>query len=70
MVRLITGPIVTCLTSASIRIMTSPPRCNIPKTGGFSLASAPAPAPLQPPAAGGSPFLLTASGRPLCPATT
>src|SRR5271166_5245366 len=42
-VRSIKGPIVTCLTSSSIRITTSPPRCNIPKIGGFSLASVPRP---------------------------
>src|SRR3954464_2454775 len=40
---LIRGPIVTCLTSSDIRITTSPPRCNIPKIGGFSLASVPRP---------------------------
>src|SRR3954451_3394847 len=41
----ISGPIVTCLTSASIRMTTSPVRWIIPKTGGFSLANVPAPAP-------------------------
>ena len=60
------GPIVTCLTLANIRITTWPPRWIIPKIGGFSFASVPRPArPLQPPAAGGPPFFLTASGWPL-----
>src|SRR4051812_10655492 len=44
-VSLNSGPIVTCLTFASIRITTSPPRCNIPKIGGFSLANVPRPRP-------------------------
>src|SRR3954467_14886807 len=34
---------VTCLTFSSMRITTSPPRCNIPKIGGFSLARVPRP---------------------------
>src|SRR5689334_21460308 len=42
-VRRISGPIVTCLTSSGIRITTSPPRRSIPKVAGFSLASAPRP---------------------------
>ena len=43
MVCLIRGPMVTCLTFSSIRITTSPPRCTIPKIGGFSLAKVPRP---------------------------
>src|SRR3954453_21460502 len=44
-IRSIKGPIVTCLTFSNIRITTSPPRGNIPKIGGFSLASVPRPRP-------------------------
>ena len=43
MIVLISGPIVRCLTSASIRITTSPVRWIMPKTGGFSFASVPRP---------------------------
>src|SRR5215470_9429088 len=39
----ISGLIVTCWTLSSIRITTSPPRCIIPKIGGFSVASVPRP---------------------------
>src|SRR5277367_6699484 len=56
-VRSIRGPIVTCLTFSSIRITTSPPRCNIPKIGGFSLASVPRPrSPFRRRLRGGRPF--------------
>lgn len=44
-IRSIRGPIVTCLTSSSIRITTAPVRCNIPKIGGFPWASVPRPRP-------------------------
>src|SRR3954447_19701877 len=44
-IRSIRGPIVACLTFSNIRITTSPPRCNIPKIGGFSFASVPRPRP-------------------------
>src|SRR3982751_955186 len=40
-IRSIKGPIVACLTFSNIRITTSPPRCNIPKIGGFSFARVP-----------------------------
>src|SRR4051795_3141302 len=44
----ITGRIVTCRTSGSIRRTTSPPRCRRPRIGGFSFASVPRPgAPLR-----------------------
>jgi hypothetical protein len=43
MTRLTSGPIVTCLTSASMRMTTSPVRWIIPKTGGFSFANVPRP---------------------------
>src|SRR5690349_19702439 len=39
-----TGRIVACRTSASIRRTTSPPRWSRPRTGGLSLASVPRPA--------------------------
>src|SRR6266511_4060491 len=42
-VPLISGPIVTCLTSSSIRMTTSPVRCSMPKIGGFSFANVPRP---------------------------
>src|SRR3954447_24012222 len=42
-IRSIKGPIVACLTFSNIRITTSPPRCNIPKIGGFSFARVPRP---------------------------
>ena len=45
MVFLTSGPIVFCLTSASIRMTTSPVRWIMPKTGGFSFASVPRPEP-------------------------
>src|SRR3954464_10803740 len=54
---LIRGPIVACLTFSSIRITTSPPRCNIPKIGGFSLAKVPRPrSPFRRRRRGGRPF--------------
>src|SRR5262245_61692521 len=55
-VALISGPIVFCLTSASIRMTTSPVRWIIPKSGGFSLTNVPRP---------GAPFSrLRRPGRP------
>ena len=50
-------------TLASIRITPSPPSCNIPKFGGFSLASLPLrPSPYKRCPRRGQPFLLRASG--------
>jgi hypothetical protein len=40
---LTSGPIVFCLTSAGIRMTTSPVRWIMPKIGGFSFASVPRP---------------------------
>src|SRR5664279_1404035 len=37
------GSIVACLTFASIRMKTSPERCNMPRIGGFSFANVPRP---------------------------
>jgi hypothetical protein len=45
------GPIVPSLTSADVRMTTSPDRRTLPKTGGFSFASVPRPG--APPAVGG-----------------
>ena len=65
------GWMVACRTLASIRMTTWPPRSIMPKIGGFSFSKVPRPRP---------PFNLlrrlcrplarTASGLPLCPATT
>src|SRR3954447_10372533 len=56
-VPLIRGPIVTCLTFSNIRITTAPPRCNIPKIGGFSFAKVPRPrSPFRRRRRGGRPF--------------
>src|SRR6266545_6367455 len=48
MVALMNGAMVACWTLASIVMATSPPRCIMPKIGGFSLAKVPRPrAPLR-----------------------
>src|SRR3954470_11274409 len=52
----ITGRIVTCRTSGSIRRTISPPRCRRPRIGGLSFASVPRPG--APSAAGGGPAAL------------
>src|SRR3954454_6491774 len=51
----ITGRIVACRTSASIRTTTSPPRWSRPSTGGLSFASAPRPRAPPRPRAGAVP---------------
>src|SRR3954469_1779347 len=62
---LIKGPIVTCLTFSNIRITTAPPRCNIPKIGGVSLAKVPRPrSPFRRRRRGGRPFFLRTRGGP------
>src|SRR4051794_331528 len=64
--RLDQGPIVACLTFSSIRITTAPPRCNIPKIGGFSLAKVPRPrSPFRRLRRGGLPFFLYSARRGL-----
>ena len=66
----IIGPMVVILTLGSILITISPPRCNIPKTGGFSLNSVPLPrAPRSRFLLPFLPFLSTEFGKPLWPAT-
>src|SRR5437868_14942429 len=56
-IRSIKGPIVACLTFSSIRMTTAPPRCNIPKIGGFSFARVPRPrSPFRRRRRGGRPF--------------
>jgi hypothetical protein len=65
------GWMVACWTLASIRITTWPPRSIMPKIGGFSFSRVPRPRPpfnlLRRPS---RPLARTASGLPLCPATT
>src|SRR3954453_23183901 len=65
------GWMVACWTLASIRITTWPPRSIMPKIGGFSFSKVPRPRPpfslLRRPS---RPLARTASGLPLCPATT
>src|SRR3954462_472656 len=60
---------VFCWTLASIRITTWPPRSIMPKIGGFSFSRVPRP-PFNLLRRPSRPLARTASGLPLCPATT
>src|SRR4051794_17801629 len=60
---------VACWTLASIRITTWPPRSIMPKIGGFSFSKVPRP-PFSLLRRPSRPLARTASGLPLCPATT
>src|SRR5512144_2556349 len=68
MVFWINGRIVACCTFSSMRMTTSPPRCNIPKIGGFSLASVPRPrSPVRRRRRPGRPFFSPPRGGPYGP---